>query len=79
MNCCTNALKLVVLALRSVVGVFLEALDLLLIGLDTLPFGLNWLKMLLLSDDGMVGVGELVVVVTVASEKPNSVEIGAKA
>ena len=51
-------------------GVLLEALDLLLIGLDTLPFGLNWLKMLLLSDEGMVGVGEL--------EKP-SVVFGAKA
>jgi len=59
-NCCTNALKLVVLALRSVVGVLLDALDRLLIGLHTLPFGVNWEEMLLLSDEGMVGGGLVV-------------------
>lgn len=71
-NCCTKALKFVVLALRRVVGVLLEALDLLLIGLHTLPFGVNWLEMLLLllllSDDGMVG-GGLVLITSVFGAK----------
>lgn len=34
MNCWTRARKFLALALRRVVGVFLDALDLLLIGLD---------------------------------------------
>lgn len=47
-NCCTSALKLVVLALRSVVGVLFEALDLLRIGLEPLlltAFGLVGLRL----------------------------------
>lgn len=40
-NCCTNALKLEVLALRRVIGVLLEALDLLRICLNAQPFGVK--------------------------------------
>ena len=49
-NCWTSALKLVVLAFRSVVGVLLEALDLLLAGLNAiLLFGVNWLAVVVLA------------------------------
>lgn len=60
-NCCTSALKLVVLALSSVVGVLFEALDLLRIGLEPLTaFGLVGLG---LDDEDVV-----VVTMVLASE-----------
>lgn len=64
-NCCTMARKLVVSVLSKVVGVRLEALDRLLIGLETRPSGFKSLE---LPDPpcGFPG-GEMVVETTVES------------
>jgi len=55
-NCCTNALKLEVLALRRVMGVVLEALDLLLIGLNAEAFGVKWWPLVVLLCDEFLGL-----------------------
>lgn len=55
-NCCTNALKLEVLALRRVMGVLLETLDLLRIGLNAEAFGVKWWPLVVLLCDEFVGL-----------------------